>query len=179
MTASICLTCGYVADVDAHHCGSDTFASLGVTHALSVLNPFAWLLVEGIKPVENRVRNFARRYVGKTIALHASATVDREWQRSLYAGHAIEQLSWDQYERGLKEIPATFGHIVGVARVARVISLGDLDAMNFNPWRIKTEFGLVFEAPRKLQRPWFAKGWLGIWSLADQLDQLAQPAVRR
>ena len=176
MTASICLTHGYVADVERHHCGSDTFVSLGVTHALSVKQPFAWFLTEGVKPVENRSRNFTRCHVGKTIALHASATIDKEWQRTLYAGYAIEEISWDQYERGLNEIPWTFGTVLGVARLARVISWGELDPMNASPWRVsEVRFGLVFEAPRKLQRPWRAKGGLGIWSLREQLIDLERP----
>ena len=70
----------------------------------------------------------------------------------------------------------TFGKVLGVARLARVISWGELDPMNASPWRVsEVRFGLVFEAPRKLQRPWRAKGGLGIWSLREQLIDLERP----
>ena len=46
--------------------------------AISVKQPWAYLLCAGIKPIENRTWELPEKYKGKRVLIHASAKTDKE-----------------------------------------------------------------------------------------------------
>jgi len=79
------------------------------TYAISVRQPWAWLIVHGWKPVENRSRGTSFR--GETL-IHASKTFDE------YAFETIWRISENAYRAMPQSIDAfQTGGIVGQARV--------------------------------------------------------------
>lgn len=112
--------------------------------ALSVRQPWAWLIVNGFKPIENR--NWPTSYRGE-ILIHASKTCARK-----YYGEVMESLR-SQFGRDCQPVPAfddlERGGVVGVARivdcVSDTLSLGSRQV----PW-FQGEYGWVLEDARPL-----------------------------
>jgi len=55
--------------------------------ALSLKQPWAWLIVHGYKDIENRPWICPRRFLGKRIGIHASKTFDKagyDWVRAVF-----------------------------------------------------------------------------------------------
>lgn len=125
--------------------------------ALSVLQPWAWLIVHGGKTVENRGWNTP--YRGRLL-IHASARASGE---SLYQARI-----WVQRELGVdvaSKIPhlqnggLRFGGIVGAVTLVDVVPPFDPP---HDVWHNRGCFGFVLADPEPLPfRP--AKGRLGLW----------------
>lgn len=94
--------------------------------ALSVLQPWAWLLANGHKDVENR--SWATRYRGDFF-IHAGKRWGRE-QR--------DDVAWVRHHFPRIELPATFdlGGIVGAATIVDCVDESD------SPW-FSGDFGFV------------------------------------
>jgi hypothetical protein len=116
---------------------------------LSVRQPWAWLLMEGIKDVENR--SWATDYRG-TIALHASKSL----VRSEYA-KAQNLIKVKQLEVTLPPLEQLeLGGVLGL------IDIVDCVPRHPSPWYIGGNFAFVMANPRKGQ---FVplKGQLGLF----------------
>lgn len=80
------------------------------TRALSIMQPWAALIVSGIKPVENRT--WTTRYRGP-ILIHAGLKLDREAMDDLARGiHPVTGEKWNAPTLALQ-----FGGIVGEAEI--------------------------------------------------------------
>jgi hypothetical protein len=145
--------------------------------AMSVRQPWAWGIVEGGKPLENRgeksaVLRAARKSIGEVIAIHASVKAPPldDW-------HTVEELV------GRKPPTATLmplGRIVGVARIAGVVdsyaaavaAVGEDGARWF-----AGPCAIVLTERRPIAEPVIATGFLHLWEiprhlLADVLIQV-------
>lgn len=160
--------------------------------AISVQQPYAWLLVEGIKPVENRVRNAWGSQAGRWLALHASQELGRDRREArmsatLHALHDDGCVTFEEVQALLARLaePESYGHILALVGLDRVIEAGDGDPLNDSAWRTEDRFGLVFShAPSvvELPRPVPCKGMLGAWrvpetaivSIREQLEELGR-----
>jgi hypothetical protein len=107
--------------------------------ALTVRQPWASLIVAGIKDVENRPRRI--RYRGK-LAIHAGLRVDDEGME-MY-GHLIEG-----------SLP--LGAVIGSVDVVDCTSDSD------SPWALSDCYHWILANPRRLKRPVPATGKLGLW----------------
>lgn len=92
-------------------------------HAISIRQPWAGLIILGIKDIENRTWQLPERFIGVKVGIHAGVQADRAAQE--YAREplvdAAERLArhcgfnMDEFERLVKKYPAAFnrGGIVG------------------------------------------------------------------
>lgn len=107
------------------------------TRALSIMQPWAWLIVNGYKAIENR--DWPTKFRGP-IAIHAGKKVDATTEISLRRGyHPVTQ------DR-IKEVHATWdrGGIVGVAEIVDCIDASD------DPWFVG-RYGFVIANARPIE----------------------------
>jgi ASCH domain len=107
--------------------------------ALTVRQPWASLIVAGIKDVENRPRPI--RYRGK-LAIHAGLQVNDEGMETF--GHLIKG-----------SLP--LGAVIGSVDVVDCVSDSD------SPWALSDYYHWILANPRRLQRPVYVSGKLGLW----------------
>lgn len=150
-------------------------------HAISILQPWAWAIVEGHKLVENRTWCPPFRVRGKRIAIHASAGYD------LSGLDFMRELGGFEQHMGLiAKGPVARGAIVGTARVLGAIRCerdsrgayvlqragqlpnATVDAALRSVWTFGPWAWLLAE-PRKLREPVSMKGALGVWTVPADL----------
>lgn len=119
--------------------------------ALSIRQPWAWLVVQGIKPVENRTWH---THVRGELLIHAGLQFDTEGLRSVLA--SFPELA--------AQLPRRYdvGGVVGAATL--------VDCVSQHPSRWFTgPHGLVLRDARPLPfRPW--RGELGFFDIPDRAD---------
>lgn len=133
---------------------------------ITIKQPYAGLIVAGIKTIENRT--WATKYIGE-IAIHSSAK-------------PASGLVFDEYKRKLNALGVEFpekicsinGSIIGTVRIAGLLWMGDdrvpetdTDETEYErdeQWWNKKLIGFVLRDP-KIIRPVVAKGKLGIYSV--------------
>ncbi|QMU22059.1 ASCH domain-containing protein [Gordonia rubripertincta] len=151
---------------------------------LTVQQPWAWAIVRGGKLIENRTQTWTYR---GPLAIHAgqrwsdrgaqSDLVHRAWYEH-HSPHSIVggRLPEWQFEKG---------SIIGVVDLVDVHP----DAGCCRPWgesayteaegRVRHLVShLVLENPRKLSEPIPARGALGLWNLADDVERLIRRDLR-
>jgi len=118
--------------------------SLAGLPALSVRQPWAWLIVNGVKDIENRP---GRTHLRGPLLIHAG--LSRE-------GYT-KNIEWVERKHGISvPLGLDFGGIVGVVDVI------DCVESHKSKWFQKGKFGWVMAKPRRLKfRP--CKGFLGLF----------------
>lgn len=115
--------------------------------ALSIRQPWAWLVINGPKDIENRTWSAPANVIGTRIYIHASKTFDEEgylWVKRHFP--AVVLPTRPAFDRG---------GIVGSAVLTQCVTRSD------SPW-FCGPFGFVFAAPLKcLFRP--CRGMLGFF----------------
>lgn len=109
--------------------------------ALTVRQPWASLIVAGIKDVENRPRRL--RYRGR-LAIHAGLGVNKDALRKY---------------RHLYDEPLPAGAIIGSVEVV------DCVENSKSKWALDGYFHWVLANPRELKRPRPMRGHLGLWDV--------------
>ena len=133
--------------------------------AISVRQPFAWAIVAGIKPIENRGASVAGRFrklIGQRIAIHAAFNMaDAEYEAAVAF---MRQL-------GVKPPhPDTlwYGGVVGSAEVVAVVTASR------SPW-FSGPAGIEFAKP--IECEFFqCRGWPGVFNLGQSARN---PPARR
>lgn len=120
--------------------------------ALSIRNPWAWLIVHGYKDVENRDWMYKPRYRGPLV-IHASQTFD-------YKGYGFVEQEFPQIDLpGVHEFIS--GGFMGICRLNDVVDLDD------SPWFFgPLGFKLRMAKPIEFI-PW--PGQLGLWDVPDEI----------
>jgi hypothetical protein len=137
--------------------------------ALSVMQPWAWLIVHGHKDVENRTWRTSHR--GSRL-IHASLRVDRRGDR--WIRHHFPQLALPPLER----LPR--GGIVGQ------VSIADCVKPHPSQWYAEGQWAFVLEAAKAL--PFYPlagrRSFFGVdasvrtWLMDQQIAQLEQSGTR-
>jgi hypothetical protein len=114
---------------------------------LSVKQPWAWLIVQGIKDVENRSRrtNFRGR-----IQIHASKIVD------------YDALLWLEKKMGIfkPKMPLLKDMATGV--IIGSVEIVECTQSCFSPW-YQGRWGWILSEAKALKTPIPARGHLGLW----------------
>lgn len=121
--------------------------------ALSTREPWASLIVDGHKPIENRDWRYPPRYRGP-LAIHASKTYDQvgyEWIMD-----NLDVLGIKAHHVRQKH-ECELGGLIGVATLADVVTQSD------NPWFFG-RFGLVFTEPTRIKFRQ-CRGQLGLFEI--------------
>jgi len=124
--------------------------------ALSVRQPWAWMIIYGGKNIENRSWNTGYR---GPLLIHASKTVERDAHEYLLIhGHELPALNQLQT-----------GGIVGMAELLAVHQPGDMCA---NAWHEQDQYG--FHLVKRQALPFRAyKGSLGLFEVEYSLETIA------
>lgn len=145
--------------------------------ALTVWNPWAVMLAEGIKTCETRGHAFPKRYLGQRIAIHAAKT--EQGLELVDPIHSPVEKAMQEHFGGFewhRRIP--FGMVVATAVISRSIYLphtqkermelgielaqrfaADEDYGDFTPGR----HAWLLESVQKLEHPVPARGHQGLW----------------
>lgn len=128
--------------------------------ALSIMQPWAWLITSGVKQIENR--DWRTSYRG-AVAIHAGKTMDRSCLRSMLQGfHPANGNAGYSFF-----LPDTWqtGGIVGVAEIVDCVDQSD------DPWFVG-EFGFVLRNARPVNFiP--VRGALGFFNWKKMLEKSA------
>lgn len=160
--------------------------------ALTVRQPWAWAIVHGGKPVENRTRNIAGGYRGP-VAIHAGLVLDRAAIADPLITEAVGRLARaglpglarvvsrvgdeDHPRNRVTERFGNRGAVIGVVDLVAVHHAGDaLECVDWDHgpsevtgqylscsgWALEDHHHLVLANPRPID-PIPAKGRLGLW----------------
>ena len=144
-----------------------------IVKALSIKQPWAWLIVNGYKDVENRTWALPRSFeLPQRIYVHAGQT----WDRDAYpaVSRAIEAtgdtevfaLGWDGMRMALRR-GKFFGAIVGEVTITDLLSPcapnGLEDEQADSPW-YEGDYGFVLSNHVAYDEPIPCKGRLGFWT---------------
>lgn len=180
---------------------SETDAPQRITHALSIREPYAWLIAAGFKLAEIRSFPFPKKFTEPTwIAIHASLSRDELNDLDLedYLLDLDAELAgiWN-HEKWLEEGNRLFAcsEIIGAMRVNRSLQwdLEDDDAPEWEQWadiavrrssRCQTgvnpgeflddeQHNWIIDDVYRFHRPIVCLGRLNVWSLGDKLEALA------
>lgn len=153
-----------------------------ITHALTMIQPWATAIVSAGKDVENRPWAPPTRVIGTHIAIHAGAKLDRVALGALAARTDLP-ITFDVAS------PPVERAIVGIARVAGFIRRrGDIyegDATTahaglLSRWRDPD--ALVYwllDDPIAFERPITCRGQQGLWPLPMDIPRIPHPALLR
>lgn len=121
--------------------------------AISIKQPFAWLIVNGIKDIENRT--WKTDYRGPLL-IHASKT----WDQKGY--DAIEGLlmTWGKDILPEKET-SDYGYLIGMVNMVDCVKESPSEWF-FGP------YGFVFESPEAWERPMPYRGKLSLFEVSDE-----------
>jgi ASCH domain len=126
----------------------------GEVKALTVKQPWAWLIMAGLKDVENRAR--PTKYRGK-IAIHVSLKPSEAWSERSAIGIA----HLDCADREVAELVlgenTHAGHVIGTVELVDCVQDHD------SPWAFADHWHWVLRNPFPFIEPIPAKGRLGLW----------------
>ena len=148
--------------------------------ALSLLQPWASLVVSGAKNIENRSWHLPKAMLGETWFVHASARLDKgEVESARRMLEKINEVS-DQALQMPEELP--LGGIIGMARSTACLcpdTWNPEQPAKLSPWWFSNQHGFVLEDRHPL--PFVpCKGALSFWTVPDDvLRQLVLAQKKR
>jgi hypothetical protein len=136
--------------------------------ALSILQPYAWAIAKGHKPVENRDWPPPKYIIGQRIAIHASKKVVGEDGQvdfeSDLTDFGIEYPEWEHMP---------YGAIVATALVKGFVTSSGAKTLPRNAYRWFTgTFGWLLDDIIELPEPVPARGMLGLWTVPLDVETL-------
>ena len=141
----------------------DWLAGAASISCLTLWQPWATWIMKGWKTIETRTHDKFSSLAGKTIAIHAGMTYDKEAKYLAWSYMNQDQKMWiELVEKGMIEIPR--GCIVGTVRVEQSRRCKSSDAMKALIECRTGRFGLFLTDIRELEKPIAAKGAQGIWT---------------
>ena len=144
------------------------------TKALSVMQPWASLLVADLKDVENRT--WATGYRGR-LAIHASAKADPQFARGGLTSEIAELLVDQGHD------PRRAARFVALALQNRGKLLGEVELLDClvsprrsqSDWADPTQTHWLVRNAKKYRKQPAIKGALGLWPLHEALRKLVRP----
>lgn len=146
--------------------------------ALTLWQPWAWLVANGHKNIENRPKGFSHKSFRGEFWIHAGAGPygEKAWQ----VEQAARQLARDIL--GHDPIPSelTFGAIIGRAKIVGILPPREPTIECSGPptpWHFTEQFGFVVTDAVALKNPVASRGWQGFWRVEPALlEQLREAA---
>jgi hypothetical protein len=129
--------------------------------AISILQPWAHLIIHGGKDIENR--EWWTGFRGR-VAIHASKRSDRS------ESEAATQM---MYRLGMNK-PCIAPHAIAFGAIIGTVEIVDCVKDSMSPWFFGT-YGFVLRNPVSLTTPVPCRGALGFWDIpADVLSQMRE-----
>lgn len=146
----------------------------GITHGISIRQPWAWLIAAGWKDIENRSQHF--KYRG-AVAIHASKTRAPLDERYIALDLLLREITarsnaadFEEWEPVSKQFHSAVwdqeqaGAIIGVATIIGCVHEDDLTLPRASRWYFGPH-GLLMSNPELFDEPIPWRGALGIWKL--------------
>lgn len=135
------------------------------TRALTLWQPWAWLVASGFKPIENRPRGFSHKSFRGDFWIHAA----QESSASISSWPLAERLCSEILGPGFL-IPSahdlSFMAIIGRATiVGAVMPVGHALHEPGVPWHFPDQYGFKVERAQLLSRPVPCRGYQGFWNV--------------
>lgn len=148
--------------------------------ALSLTQPWAWLVIHGGKDIENRKWN--TRFRGRFLVHAAKAMTEDQYDDALFCALRIGGTELTDRIPAFRELER--GGIVGSVELVGVVDphppllLWDKDLQQqlklTHPWHFTDQYGFILRAPRPLPfTP--CKGALGFWDASRLRFDCASP----
>lgn len=168
--------------------------------AITIQNPYAWAVAQGIKAVENRgLPHPWRSGVGEEVAIHAG----KEWHEYGLDDRRIEQAlikhfpppadvhtlsGWERYlrETVMPPLRELDGKVVAVRRLLDVHAPTECPSRHggsswtvarCDGWAEPDQWHLVFESGPRLATPVPCRGYQGLWSLPTDVETAVRSQV--
>lgn len=150
--------------------GVEPWSCPGPIKALSVIQPWAWLIIFGGKTIENRT--WRTHYRGPLL-IHAGGrkSLEAHYQARMFVGR---ELGWRHPVPDFSDGRLMGGGFVGVVDLVDVRpspSRAALEGKRYerNPWHMPGYWGWVLENPRPVQWRYF-KGQQSLWGRFEVVD---------
>ncbi len=126
-------------------------------YALSIKQPWAWLICKGYKDIENRDWKAPVKYYGERIYIHAS--LSKSEMTGDILGWIVERLNYGQKEAlfsGMREGKVSLGFIIGEATLKYCVD------SSASKWFVG-KYGFVFADPVLYDKSIGCRGQLGFF----------------
>lgn len=158
--------------------------------ALTLWQPWAWLVAAGHKPIENRPPGFSFKSFRGDFWIHAGAEPnDKAFQESWRQAHDLAKQIIGADFRFPCHGELSFGAIIGRATITGIIPphhpleqrvQGDLcitPVREVVPWHFPEQYGFKVEHAELLAKPVPCRGFQGFWRVpAPVLERLREAA---
>ncbi len=139
--------------------------------ALSIKQPFAGLVIAGIKTVENR--SWAPKLAQGTIAIVSTASPEEAiWWESTREKCRKMKVAFPEALckiNGAILGTVTFNHVMWESDKGKVETNAGKLPPNWKTWWIPDMVGFIFKNPKQLLRPIPLKGRLGLYALDEEV----------
>lgn len=146
--------------------------------ALTLWQPWAWLVAHGHKPIENRSPGFAHKSFRGWFWIHAGKLSDRDEKRVANGEATDAWLAAHDFccQHNFLGMPALddasmhFGAIIGRARIIGVIEPHPREPVR---WHMPDQYGFILADATALKTPVPCRGYQAFWRVtASVLEQL-------
>jgi len=138
------------------------------SHAITIRQPWAWAIAEGLKSIENRV--WRTRFRGP-IYIHAAGGGLRAGDTDGFLPKlvAAEQLRYGEVRGGVIDVDKlVHGALIAVGYLTHCSSDRAALTEEDQIWAVENCWHFHLRSVRKLQRPIPCRGALGIWRVGGQ-----------
>jgi hypothetical protein len=147
--------------------------------ALTLWQPWAWLVANGHKQIENRPRGFSFKSFRGDFWIHAATESTKQIASFLAADRLSRDILGDTFR-----IPdartLAYGAIIGRATITGIVLPHALEFEQFrepSPWHFPDQYGFRVENARPLATPVPCRGYQGFWRVPPAIvEQLWEGA---
>lgn len=126
---------------------------------LTLWQPWASLIVDGVKKIETRDSDWCKSLEGYRIGIHAAVAYDRDFLAKLYVGDSVKR---NKIAVNYCEENVIGRRLLGTALVREARWLSEKDSEDAC-CAAKGRFGLVLTDVKKIETPIVISGKQGIW----------------
>jgi hypothetical protein len=157
--------------------------------ALTLWQPWAWLVATGVKPIENRPRGFSHKSFRGDFWIHAAAESAASINSWPLAAKLCAEILGPEFVIPMAR-DLSFGSIIGRATITGIVLPRDahtrpaqtlrliedgqaMVGLDPVPWHFPDQYGFKVERAELLARPVPCRGFQGFWRVpAPVLEQL-------
>jgi hypothetical protein len=130
------------------------------TRALTLWQPWAWLVVHGHKPIENRPPGFSHKSFRGWFWIHAGGRWKyEEWE---FCSETCKQCGFGGLPAFASYENYPLGAIIGKARITGIVEPAPPAPV---PWHFPGQYGFVIEEATPLENPVPCRGYQGFWKV--------------
>lgn len=138
-----------------------------IMKAISIKQPWASLIVHGIKDIENRTWACPKKYIGQRVLIHAGGDKRGFWDLNDIQIHEFRKSKNRLLDTSFKNLP--FGAIIGSIEIVGCVK------NHPSVWAEKGVYNWVLANPVLFENPIPAKGKLSFWDFDGVIEEGGKP----